>query len=64
MPSFHQSGGVLSNPNSVLLHRITNGYKGPHASIKMPPKGGNPSLTEQDLSDALAYIRHTFGPSH
>jgi len=25
--------------------------------VDMPPKGGNPSLTEQDLYDVVAYIR-------
>lgn len=25
--------------------------------VDMPPKGGNPALTDQDLYDAIAYIR-------
>jgi disulfide bond formation protein DsbB len=25
--------------------------------IQMPPKGGNPALTEQDLADIVAYLR-------
>ncbi len=27
------------------------------AGVDMPPKGGNPSLTEQDLYDVAAYLR-------
>ena len=27
------------------------------ASVDMPPKGGNPALTDQDLADIVAYVR-------
>ncbi|MER3467092.1 MAG: hypothetical protein C4312_00305, partial [Thermoflexus sp.] len=29
--------------------------------VDMPPKGGNPALTDQDLADIIAFIR-TFNP--
>jgi mono/diheme cytochrome c family protein len=61
MPDLRQPGGVLSQPDSVLLHRIERGYKSAGSPIAMPPKGGNGSLTEQQLKDVLAYMHQTFG---
>ncbi|WP_448601203.1 hypothetical protein [Thermoflexus hugenholtzii] len=29
--------------------------------VDMPPKGGNPALTDQDLADIIAFLR-TFNP--
>lgn len=53
-PDFTQKGGVLNQPSNVLLNNIIHGIGG------MPPKGGNPSLTDSDLKAALDYIKHTF----
>jgi disulfide bond formation protein DsbB len=25
--------------------------------VQMPPRGGNPALTDQDLADIVAYVR-------
>ena len=53
-PDFTKKGGVLDQPSSVLLHNITHGIGG------MPPRGGNPSLSDNDLKAALEYIESTF----
>lgn len=53
-PDFTQKGGVLNQPSNVLLNNIIHGIGG------MPPKGGNPSLTDSDLKAALDYIKRTF----
>jgi cytochrome c5 len=44
-----------------LIERITNGFQTSGSPMAMPPKGGNASLTAQDISDVLAYIRQRFG---
>ncbi len=60
-PDFTSKNGVLKSPDSVLIDRITNGYQSKGSPMAMPPKGGNASLTAQDISDVLAYIRQRFG---
>lgn len=61
VPDFRQPGGVLSQPDDVLLYRIEHGYKSVGSPVAMPPKGGHASLTEQDLKNVLAYMHHAFG---
>ncbi len=63
MPDLRKKGGVLAQPDSVLLDRIEHGYKGPGSQMAMPPKGGNASLTRNDLANALAWMHHEFGVS-
>jgi disulfide bond formation protein DsbB len=51
----------VSNPldPTFLIYVITNGRQpqpGDPKSIAMPPKGGNPNLTDQDIKDLAAYI--------
>ena len=51
----------VANPldPAVLIDIITNGRQpqsGDPKQIPMPPKGGNPSLTDQDIKDLAAYI--------
>ncbi|MCW8400468.1 c-type cytochrome [Legionella sp. PATHC038] len=53
-PDFTKKGGVLSKSSSVLLQNTIKGIGG------MPPKGGNPSLSDDDLKAALDYIESTF----
>jgi len=46
------------DPN-FLISIITNGRKhqaGDPGTVDMPPKGGNPNLTDQDVRDLAAYI--------
>lgn len=58
---FTKKGGVLSSPDAVLLQRITNGYQSPGSPMAMPPKGGDSSLTEEQIEDVVSYIKHVFG---
>lgn len=59
--NFTDKKGVLSKSDSVLLAHIIKGYQSPGSPMAMPPRGGNPKLTDDDLKKALAYIRQTFG---
>jgi cytochrome c5 len=58
---FTKKGGVLSQSDAVLLERITNGYQRPGSPMAMPPKGGDPSLTGEQIKQVIAYMRSRFG---
>lgn len=60
-PDFTNSNGPLKNSDSVLLSRSLNGYQSPGSSVSMPAKGGNPHLSDQDVQNAISYIRKEFG---
>ncbi len=61
MPDFTKKDGVLSASDVVLLKRITEGYQSANSPMAMPPKGGNPSLTDEQIRLVLSYLRHEFG---
>ncbi len=60
-PNFADKSGPFSKPDSELLRNIIQGYQGPGSPMAMPPKGGNPGLTRQDLRQVLVYMRKEFG---
>lgn len=60
-PDFTDKSGRLAKSDAELVASITNGFQTPGSPMAMPPKGGNPSLTEQDITAVLAYLRKTFG---
>jgi cytochrome c5 len=60
-PDFTASTGPLSKPDGILLRHMIDGFKSPGSPMAMPPRGGNPSLSDDDLRAALAYIRANFG---
>lgn len=45
----------LAKGDQVLLQHARNGYKG--KSGFMPPKGGNASLSDMNLRDAIAFMK-------
>ncbi len=61
IPNLDKRGGVLAQPDALLLDRIEHGYRSPGSQTAMPPKGGNPRLTHDDLVDVLAYMHREFG---
>jgi disulfide bond formation protein DsbB len=52
---------VANQSDSELVAFIKEGRAPDHpenvTGVAMPPKGGNPSLTDEDLSHIVAYIR-------
>jgi cytochrome c5 len=62
VPDFSEPRGVLTKPDTELLRNMITGIQSPGSPMAMPPKGGNPALTEKELKEALNYIRRTFGP--
>lgn len=61
MPDFTKTRDRLAQSDSVLVSHVINGFQSPGAMIPMPPRGGNPALTEQNILDAVTYIRQQFG---
>ena len=47
-------------PETQLLSRLKKGIQKPGATVTMPPKGGNPNLTDDDIKAVITYMRHTF----
>ncbi len=41
----------------------TEGFQSPGSMLSMPPRGGNPMLTEEGEKAVLAYLRSQFGRS-
>ena len=52
---------IISQTETELVAFLEVGRPSDHpeneAGIQMPPKGGNPSLSEQDLYDVAAYLK-------
>lgn len=53
--------GALAKSDEVLFTSIKEGFKSPGAALAMPPKGGNPALSDDDIVALLAYFRTAFG---
>jgi len=63
VPDLTATGGPLSKGDAVLLKSLREGVQSPGSTMAMPPKGGNPTLTDGDLHDVLEYLRRTFIPA-
>jgi len=61
VPDFTAKGGLLTKSDAELIDNITNGFQSPGSFMAMPPKGGNPGLSDADVAAVLAYIRAAFG---
>ena len=53
--------GALAKSDEELIRNITDGFQSPGSFMAMPPKGGNPALSEEDVRAVLAYLRAAFG---
>lgn len=51
---------VLAKSDDDLVRNTLNGYQSPGSPLAMPPKGGNPSLTEADVRAVIQYMRSAF----
>lgn len=47
-------------PEKELLDRLKQGIQTPGATMAMPPKGGNPKLSDKELMEIITYMRATF----
>lgn len=53
--------GPLSKPDDELKRNIIKGLSSPDSPLSMPPKGGDPSLSEEDIDAVIRYMREAFG---
>ncbi len=61
VPNLTHANGRLSKPDQELLNNIRNGFQSPGSPMAMPPKGGNASLTDEDLRNVIEYMHQEFG---
>jgi len=59
VPDFTKANGVLSKPESELVQNTINGVSG-GGMFGMPAKGGNPSLSKQDIENVIRYMKAAF----
>ncbi|HBK92306.1 MAG TPA: cytochrome c, class I [Parvularcula sp.] len=57
VPNLMIVSGLLSKPDEILLANMINGFQSAGSPMAMPPRGGNPDLTDQDLAHVLAFLR-------
>ena len=55
------TSGVMAYSSNSLAAHIEHGFRGAGRPLAMPPKGGNPDLTADDIVNVLAYLHHAFG---
>ncbi len=60
VPDLTGNKGLLSQDDTVLLKRMTEGFQSPGAAMAMPPRGGDPGLTDADMQAVLKYMRKEF----
>lgn len=53
--------GALAKSDEELVKNITDGFQTPGSAMPMPPRGGNPTLTEDDIKAVVIYLRAEFG---
>ncbi len=58
---FTKSDGPLAKSDDELATSIRDGLVTPGKPLSMPAKGGNPSLTDEEVQAVLVYLRATFG---
>jgi len=61
VPDFTDPRGRLAKPDEVLVRNMIEGFQSPGSPMPMPPKGGNPDLSDQHMVDVLPYMRRQFG---
>ena len=60
VPDLSGKDGPLAAADEVLLPRVREGFQSPGSPLAMPPRGGNPNLSNEDLAVVLNYMRKEF----
>jgi mono/diheme cytochrome c family protein len=60
VPDLTEKDGALWQEDPVLITRMVNGFQTPGSPMAMPPRGGNPALTDADMKAALEYMHRKF----
>jgi len=61
VPDLTERQGALTKPDPELLRSLVKGTQAPGAPLAMPPRGGNPALTDADLRATLGHLRRLTG---
>jgi mono/diheme cytochrome c family protein len=57
VPDLAGNKALFAGDDRALIERLKMGIVTPGAPVSMPPNGGNPELTEQQMKMALEYTR-------
>jgi mono/diheme cytochrome c family protein len=57
VPDLSGNKSLFSDDDRALIESLKMGIVTPGAPVVMPPNGGNPDLTEQQMQLALDYLR-------
>ncbi|MBU1263940.1 MAG: cytochrome c [Gammaproteobacteria bacterium] len=60
VPGLAGKTGPLSQEDAVVLKRMAEGFQSPGSPMEMPPRGGDPALSDADLKAVLEYMRKAF----
>lgn len=60
VPDLTKASGSLAKPDAALFKNIKEGFQSPGSPMAMPPKGGNPALTDEDIRIVIQYMRSAF----
>ena len=58
VPDLAGNNALFNGDEASLITRIKEGIATPGALVSMPPNGGNPDLTEEQMVLALEYLRN------
>lgn len=61
IPDLTRPDGALSKPDVELVINVINGFQSKGSPMAMPPKGGNPQLSEADVRALIDYLRTLIG---
>ncbi len=62
VPDMTGKDSRLREDDALLLKHVTDGYQSKGSAMAMPPKGGNPNLSEAELKSVIEYMKATFLP--
>jgi len=63
VPDLTKKDSRLLQEVELLVKHAIEGYQTPGNPLAMPPKGGNPGLSESEIRDSVAYMRAQFAPN-
>lgn len=64
VPDMTKKDSRLLQPLPILEKNVRDGYQSPGSPLAMPPNGGNPTLTDEDIKNAIGYMKGKFAPNN